>query len=107
MPWQDAGPAGRIEHHQVGVFLVSTGHHGWAFLDRERDRPQGWVDDAARRAEAGVPAATVVRTTPQLAKAMLERAVATGGPATWVTGSEVYGGNRRLRVWLPEQDVPH
>ncbi len=104
---QYSGTAGRIENCQVGVFLAYTGRHGRAFLDRELYLPQGWAEDAARRAEAGVPPATVFRTKPQLAKAMLERALAAGVPASWVTGDEVYGGDRRLRVWLEERDMPH
>ena len=38
---------------------------------------------------------------------MLERALAAGVPAQWVTGDEVYGGDVRLRVWLEEQRVAH
>jgi SRSO17 transposase len=38
---------------------------------------------------------------------MLERAFAAGVPAAWVTGDEVYGGDRRLRVWLEERGVAH
>ena len=38
---------------------------------------------------------------------MLERALAAGVPFAWVTGDEVYGGDRRLRVWLEEQKVAH
>jgi SRSO17 transposase len=104
---QYSGTAGRIENSQVGVFLAYTGRHGGAFLDRELYLPEAWTEDAARRAEAGVPVETVFRTKPQLAKAMLERALAAGVPAAWVTGDEVYGGDRRLRVWLEEQDVAH
>ena len=53
------------------------------------------------------PTPSTFRTKPQLARAMLERALAAGVPAAWVTGDEVYGGDRRLRLWLEEQDVPH
>ena len=38
---------------------------------------------------------------------MLERAVAARVPFRWVTGDEVYGGDRRLRLWLEVQDLPH
>jgi SRSO17 transposase len=54
-----------------------------------------------------VPEAVAFRTKPQLARVMLERALAAGVPARWVTGDEVYGGDLRLRVWLEEQRVPH
>ena len=104
---QYSGTAGRIENCQIGVFLAYAAPDGHAFLDRELYLPQGWAEDAARRAEAGVPTAVAFRTKPQLARAMLERALAAGVPAAWVTGDEVYGGDRRLRLWLEEQDVPH
>jgi SRSO17 transposase len=104
---QYSGTAGRIENCQVGVFLAYAGRHGRAFLDRELYLPEGWAADAGRRAEAGVPAAVGFRTKPQLARAMLERALGAGVPAAWVTGDEVYGGDRRLRVWLEERGTPH
>ncbi len=104
---QYSGTAGRIENCQIGVFLAYATPQGRAFLDRELYLPKGWADDAARCAEAGVPGATAFRTKPQLARAMLARALAAEVPASWVTGDEVYGGDRRLRRWLEEQDVPH
>ena len=104
---QYSGTAGRIENCQVGVFLAYAGPKGHAFLDRELYLPGGWAADAARRREAGVPAGVAFRTKPQLARAMLERALDAGVPAGWVAGDEVYGGDRRLRVWLEERGVPH
>ena len=38
---------------------------------------------------------------------MLERALDAGVPAGWVTADEIYGGDRRLQMWLEERDVPH
>jgi SRSO17 transposase len=46
------------------------------------------------------------RTKPVLARQMLERALDAGVPAAWVTADEVYGGNRRLRIWLEERGQP-
>jgi SRSO17 transposase len=34
---------------------------------------------------------------------MLERTLAAGAAAAWVTGESVYGDDRRLRVWLESQ----
>ena len=104
---QYSGTAGRVENCQVGVFLAYTGPTGRAFLDRELYLPEGWAADAARRREAGVPPEVGFRTKPQLARAMLERALDAGVPAGWVAGDEVYGGDRRLRVWLEQRGVPH
>jgi SRSO17 transposase len=102
-----SGTAGRIENCQVGVFLAYASATGRAFLDRDLDLPREWADDAARRAAAGVPAAVAFRTKPQLARTMLARALDAGVPAGWVAGDEVYGGDRRLRVWLEERGVAH
>ena len=104
---QYSGTAGRIENCQVGVLLAYASAAGRAFLDRELYLPREWADDAARREEAGVPTDVAFRTKPQLARAMLARAFDAGVPAAWVTGDEVYGGDRRLRVWLEERGVAH
>jgi SRSO17 transposase len=104
---QYSGTAGRIENCQVGVFLAYAGPKGRALVDRELYLPKQWAADAARRAEAHVPERVGFQTKPQLAQAMLERAVEAGVPAGWVTADEVYGGDARLRAWLEEQDLAY
>jgi SRSO17 transposase len=104
---QYSGTAGRIENCQVGVFLAYASPKGRALVDRELYLPKEWAADPARRAEAHVPAEVDFRTKPQLARAMLERALAVGVPAGWVTADEVYGGDGRLRGWLEEQDLAY
>src|SRR3954468_6916422 len=104
---QYSGTAGRIENCQIGVFLAYASAKGRTFLDRELYVPQEWAADAARRQEAAVPETVTFRTKPQLARAMLERALAAGVPAQRVTGDAVSGGEMRLRVWLEEQQVAH
>src|SRR6266404_6010477 len=93
---QYSGTAGRIENCQIGVFLAYASGRGRAFLDRALYLPREWAEDPARRTEAGVPDTVEFRTKPQLAQAMLERALAAGVPAARVTGDELYGGDRRL-----------
>ena len=88
---------------------------GRTLPDRELYLPRVWVDDLERRREAGVPEKVAFRTKPQLARRMLERmleralerALESGVPFGWVTGDEVYGNDRRLRLWLERRDVPH
>ena len=104
---QYSGTAGRIENCQIGVFLAYASPRGHAFLDRELYLPKEWAEDTARRREAGVPDGVAFATKPQLARRMLARALEAGVPFGWVTGDEVYGGDRRLRLWLEEQEVPH
>ena len=38
---------------------------------------------------------------------MLERAVESGIPYGWVTGDEVYGNDRNMRLWLQRRGLPH
>mgnify|MGYP003751302137 CR=1 FL=1 len=95
---QYTGTAGRIENSQVAVYLVYATTSSYAFIDRELYLPKSWTTDADRCAAAGVPADVVFATKPALAKAMIERAVAAGVPAAWVTGDEVYGADPTLRA---------
>lgn len=104
---QYSGTAGKIENCQIGVFLAYATSKGRAFLDRELYLPKEWAEDEQRRSEAGVPEDVAFQTKPQLAKAMLKRALDAGVPASWVTGDEVYGSDRRLRLWLEEQQMSH
>jgi SRSO17 transposase len=101
---QYSGTAGRIENCQIGVFLAYTTPQGRTFLDRELYLPQEWAGDPQRCEEAAVPPEVGFATKPQLARRMLERAFSAGVPAAWVTGDAVYGGDRRLRMWLEEQE---
>lgn len=104
---QYSGTAGKIENCQIGVFLAYATSKGRAFLDRELYLPREWAEDGQRRSEAGVPEDVRFSTKPQLAEAMLKRALDDGVPASWVTGDEVYGSDRRLRMWLEQQQVSH
>jgi SRSO17 transposase len=104
---QYSGTAGRIENCQIGVFLAYASPRGRTFLDRELYLPQQWADSPERRQAAGVPVEVKFATKPQLARQMIERALQAGVPCKWVTGDEVYGNDRRLRVWLEEQGVFH
>jgi SRSO17 transposase len=99
---QYSGTAGRIENCQIGVFLSYTSEKGHALIDREIYLPKEWAADEARRTIAKVPATIQFATKPELARQMLERAFAAGIPCAWVTGDSIYGGDRRLRLWLEE-----
>ena len=99
--------ARRIGNPQIGVFLAYAPAKGRTLLDRELYLPQVWADDRERRREAGVLEDTVFRTKGQLAQAMLERALDSGVPFSWFTGDEVYCSDRKLRLWLEQEGVPH
>lgn len=100
---QYSGTAGRIENSQIGVFLVYATGQRATFLDRELYLPKEWIQDKARCHQASIPTTVGFATKPQLAKAMIERAMAAQVPFTWVTGDSIYGGDRKLRLFLEEQ----
>jgi SRSO17 transposase len=95
---QYSGTAGRIENCQIGVFLAYAAPEGHVLLDRALYLPREWADDAERRREAGVPEEVTFATKPELARGMLERALAAGVPAAWVTGDSIYGGDGRQHL---------
>jgi SRSO17 transposase len=104
---QYTGTAGRIENCQIGVFLGYGSSKGHALIDRELYLPKDWTNDRARCDAVSVPPERTFLTKPQLAQLMIERAIAAGVPFSWVVGDEVYGNDRRLRVWLEQQERPH
>ena len=91
---QYSGTAGRIENCRIDVSLAYASAKGRILLERELYLPQAWAGDESRRREAGVPEGMAFQTKPQLARKMLERAVESGVPFSWVTGDEVYGSDR-------------
>lgn len=101
---QYSGTAGRVENCQIGVFLAYASARGQALFDRALYLPKEWTQDRARCTRAGIPMPPPFATKPALARAMLERAFQAGLPAAWVTGDSVYGDDRRLRVWLEEEE---
>lgn len=104
MQRQYSGTAGRIENSQIGVFLCYAGKGASAFMDRALYLPRQWIDDRARCEAAGIGQEVQFATKPELARAMLGRALDAGVPCGWVTGDAVYGGDRRLRRWLEERE---
>jgi SRSO17 transposase len=101
---QYSGTAGRVENCQIGVFLGYASDKGQALIDRALYLPHEWTTDDERRREAKVPAEVTFATKPELGRQMLERAFAAEVPALWVTGDSIYGGDRRLRLWLEEHE---
>lgn len=105
---QYTGTAGRVENAQVGVFLAYASPGGArALLDRELYVPESWLADWDRCREAGIPDEVEFATKPELARAMIERAVAAGVPFSWFAADEVYGENPHLRAWLEEHQISY
>ena len=104
---QYTGTVGKRENCQVGVFLAYASGRGQAFIDRELYLPEEWVEDKERREQAGVPEEVGMRTKPELAKAILQRALEAGVKAAWVVADSVYGDSRRLGMFLEDREQPY
>jgi SRSO17 transposase len=102
---QYSGTAGRVENCQVGVFLTYAAESGSAFIDRRLYLPKDWLEDRQRSKLAGIPKQTKFATKPELARQMIQTAMEEKVPFKWVSGDSIYGGDRKLRRWLEEQEV--
>jgi SRSO17 transposase len=88
---QYTGSAGKITNCQIGVFAAYVSDQGHAFIDRRLYLPKAWTGDPARRQAAHVPEAITFATKPQLALAMIERAIQAEVPFAWVAADSIYG----------------
>ena len=104
---QYSGTAGRIENCQIGVFLALCGSRGRALIDRALYLPEGWCGDKIRLHEAGVPTSLRFATKPQLALAMIGRALDAGLRPRWVLADAVYGSDSKTRRFLESRDQPY
>ena len=88
---QYTGSAGKITNCQIGVFAAYVSRRGHAFIDRALYLPKSWVNDPARLAATHVPDGMDFATKPALAVQMINRAIATDVPFSWVAADAVYG----------------
>jgi len=87
------------------VYLTYAAPGGHALIDRELYLPRCWITDPARCAAAGIPPGRTFATRPELARAMICRALGAAIPAGWVAGDEVYGAGPGLRAELEACEV--
>src|SRR3954466_10812954 len=104
---QYTGTTGKIDNCQIGVFCAYATDTGRALIDRELYLPRAWVDDRERAHAAGIGDEVGFATKPELARAMLTRALDAGVPAGWLTADEIYGQDKRLRVWCEQHGLPY
>src|SRR3954469_6621461 len=104
---QYTGTTGKIDNCQIGVFLGYATDTGRALIDRELYLPRAWTDDRERARAAGIGDAVPFATKPELARRMLTRTLDAGVPAGWVCADEVYGQDKRLRVWCEQHRLPY
>jgi SRSO17 transposase len=104
---QYTGTTGKIDNCQIGVFLAYATGAGRALIDRELYLPRAWTDDRERARAAGIGDEVGFATKPELARRMLTRALDAGVPAGWLTADEIYGQDKRLRVWCEQRGLPY
>ncbi|GAA2246685.1 IS701 family transposase [Streptomyces amakusaensis] len=99
----------RMENVQIGMYLVQSNTAGVAALvDRELYLPRSWVEDGARRARAGIPERLPAHGRAGLALAMLDRSLAAGTKASWVTSYDPkLGDDDSFRAALEERRMPY
>ena len=108
---QYTGTVGRVENAQVSVHLSYGSGKGRTLIDSELYLGRNWAGTTAeherRCAEQGIPPerASAVATKPELARRLLERALAASVPFTYFLADEAYGQCRALRAWLEEHQV--
>jgi SRSO17 transposase len=104
---QYTGTTGKIDNCQIGVFCAYATDAGRALIDRELYLPRAWTDDRERARAAGIGDEVGFATKPELARRMLQRTLDAGVPAGWLTADEIYGQDKRLRVWCEQHGLPY
>lgn len=102
---QYTGTSGKIDNCQIGVFAAYATSRGRALVDRELYLPKAWTSDRERCRAAKIPDEREFATKGELAKAMVNRCLAAGLPADWVTADEAYGQEWKFRRLLEELGV--
>lgn len=104
---QYTGTAGKITNCQVGVSLVVASRSDHLPVDFELYLPESWTEDAARRKEARIPEDVSFKTKPELALAMMDRALEDGLPTGVVLADEGYGNSSAWRQALRERGLDY
>src|SRR3712207_9463679 len=68
---------------------------------------RSWIDDRDRCLAAGIGPEVAFATKPELALAMLTRALDAQMPAGWVAADEIYGQHSGLRLALEDRGMPY
>src|SRR5918998_827001 len=104
---QYTGTTGKIDNCQVGVFCAYATGAGRALIDRELYLPRAWTDDRDRARAAGIGDDVGFATKLELARRMLTRAREAGARGDGRTADEIYGQDKRLRVWCEQHGLPY
>jgi SRSO17 transposase len=102
---QYTGTSGKVDNCQLGVSLAVATFQRQLPLDFELYLGKAWLDDEVRRKEARIPDDIHFRTKPEIAAAMICRAVKAGYPQGVVLADHAYGNNASFRQVLSTLDL--
>lgn len=104
---QYSGTLGKTANCQVAVSLHQVGPEESTILGWRLYLPESWIEDAARRAEAGIPDAVRFRTKWQLALELIDAALAWGLRGGVVLADTAYGEVTEFREGLAARRRPY
>lgn len=104
---QYCGERGKQDNCQVAVSLSVATHQASLPIAYQLYLPQDWVDDAERRAKAGVPADFAFQTKPEIALAQLRAARRAGLSAVVVLADAAYGNDGKFRAGITAEGLPY
>lgn len=100
---QWCGRQGKTDNCQVAVFAALVRGKSVGLIDAELYLPKEWISDPTRCDQAGVPASRrQLKTKPQLALEMVQRARRNGLSFSYVAADGTYGQDRALLRALDE-----
>jgi len=97
---QYCGQLGKQANCQVAVTVSIANHAASLPVAYRLYLPQTWVEDAARREEAGVPQDISFKTKPEIALEQVQWAYEAGLPRGVVMFDVAYGNDSRLRTGI-------
>jgi SRSO17 transposase len=97
---QYCGQLGKEANCQVAVSLSIANHSASLPVAYQLYLPKGWIQDAARREEAGVPPDVCFKTKPEIALEQIRWACKAGLPCGVGLMDAAYGSDSRLRTGM-------
>ena len=97
---QYCGSVGKVANSQVGVYLGYASRKGYTLLDGQLFLPEQWFSQAYadKRQATEIPSTLSFQTKPEIALALLRRAVARGSVrARWLAADGLYGNSPAFR----------
>lgn len=99
---QYSGTLGKVGNCQVAVSLHACSDETSCVLNARLYLPEKWANDQDLRSLGKIPKTVEFRTKPEIALALIETAIARGGPRLPVLADAGYGDDRKFRDRLTE-----